>query len=58
MPAANPPYGLAFFACTLLSPILRLDGSGALFPVYDRSMSVVCSSGNSSKAAETARADE
>jgi hypothetical protein len=37
---------------------LRLDGSGALFPGYDRLMSVVCSSGNSSKPPQTARADE
>jgi hypothetical protein len=50
--------GLAFFACTLLIPALRLDGSGALFPGYDRLTSVVCSSGNSSKAPQTARTDE
>lgn len=50
--------GLSFFAYTPLIPALRLDGSGALFPGYDRLTSVVCSSGNSSKAPETARTDE
>jgi hypothetical protein len=50
--------GMAFLACTLLLPAWGLDGSGALFPGYDRLTSVVCSSGDSSKPPQTARADE